>query len=193
MDLFLTDTLMRLLDRLRAAGYLEATTAGFAAIAFGVGYLLIHRRIATSEPVDFPRLARLAMRVGLGGIFLVMGGVNGLFQLVPDHPSSMREPCAACAQFLQGILSTGYLFPLLKGVELVAGALLLCSRWVPLALVALAPIVLNIFLYHLALDPRGLPLAVLIVLLELGLAWQYRSVFLPLFVARPVLPAGRPG
>lgn len=190
MDLFLTHSLERLIASLRSLGYLEAATAGIAATAFAVGYLLIRRTVANSERVDYARIGRLAMRVALGGIFFVIGGLNGLLQLAAGHPATLHGTCVECERFMQGILATGYLFPLLKTVELVAGAMLLLALWVPLALVMLAPIVINIFLYHLRLDPSGLPLAALVLALELGLAWRYRSVFAPLFVAHPLLPAG---
>ena len=57
--------------------------------------------------------------------------------------------------------------------------------WIPLALILSAPIVLNIALYHLFLAQSGLGIAIVLVCLELYLAFRYRNVFVPLFQMRP--------
>jgi hypothetical protein len=48
---------------------------------------------------------------------------------------------------------------------------------VPLALVVLAPVILNIVLFHAFLAPGGLMLPVVILVLELGLAYHYRNAW----------------
>ncbi|MGA9174890.1 MAG: hypothetical protein WBZ33_13070, partial [Thermoactinomyces sp.] len=64
-----------------------------------------------------------------------------------------------------------------KTVEVAGGLLLLTNRWVPFALNMLAPIVLNIFLFHLFVDYSLLPLALLLTVLEGVLLWIYRDHF----------------
>jgi uncharacterized membrane protein YphA (DoxX/SURF4 family) len=73
--------------------------------------------------------------------------------------------------FFKGMTATGYFFYLLKGTEVVCGLFLLSGRFVPLALVILAPIVLNIFLVHAFMMPNGLPLAIGIGVFEAYLAF----------------------
>lgn len=113
----------------------------------------------------------LAARVLLGLIFLVFG-LNGFFHFLPQPP--MSGPPAA---FAGALFASGYMFPLLKGTEVIAGALLLSGRLVPLALTVLAPVVVNIVAFHLFLAPSGLALPILIVALGVFLAWSYRSSF----------------
>ena len=84
------------------------------------------------------------------GILLLVFGLNGFLQFLPMPP----VPEQAMA-FLSGLMAAPYFFPLLKGVEVIAGVLLLLNKKVPLTLVILAPIVLNIFLFHAVLDPAG--------------------------------------
>jgi len=48
---------------------------------------------------------------------------------------------------------------------------------VPFALTILAPIVVVIVLFHVFLDPAGMPIAILILVLEVFLAWSYRDSF----------------
>ena len=81
-------------------------------------------------------------------------------------------------------MKTGYLFQLVKVTEVIVGALLLLNRFVPLALALLAPVIVNIVAIHAFLAPSGVGMAVVILALELYLAWSYRSAFRPMLAAR---------
>ena len=96
----------------------------------------------------------------------------------------MVEDCIKCNEYINGLIASGFLFETVKIIELFTGALFLIGIWVPLALVVSAPIVLNIALYHLFLAQSGLGIALLLVGLELYLAYRYRHVFAPLFQIR---------
>jgi uncharacterized membrane protein YphA (DoxX/SURF4 family) len=110
-------------------------------------------------------------RILLGLVFFVFG-LNGFLNFIPMPP-----PQGAGAAFLGALAATGYLFPLLMATQTLSGLLLLTGRWVPLALTLLAPVVVNIVAYHLALDPAGLPLALFALGLGVFLAWAYRDSF----------------
>jgi hypothetical protein len=116
----------------------------------------------------------------LGLLFFVFG-LNGFFEFIP-RPSTPPPPGAMT--FVGALLSSGYMFPLIKGTEVVAGVALLSNRFVPLALTVLAPIVLNILLFHTILAPSGAVMAFAILGLELYLAWVHRERFAPMLVAR---------
>lgn len=130
------------------------------------------------------RHAPTAARILLGLIFFVFG-LNGFLQFIPQPP-----PPPAGGAFLGALAATGYMFPMIKGVEVVAGAMLLGNRFVPLALTLLAPILVNIAAYHLVLAP-GLPMVVALLGLELFLAWSYRDSFRGVLAAqaRPAVSA----
>ena len=115
--------------------------------------------------------AVLAARIVLGLIFLVFGANYFL------HFIELPPPNEAAGAFMGALAATGYMFPLVKLVEIVGGILLLAGAYVPLALALLAPIVVNIFLLHALLDNGGLPLGVLVLVLEAYLAWAYRDSF----------------
>ncbi len=121
-------------------------------------------------------------RTLLGLIFFVFG-LNGFLNFLPAPP--LPEPAGA---FMGALAATGYMFPLIKGTEIVAGALLLGGRFVPLALLLLAPIIVNITFFHLVLAP-GLGMVVLLLALEGYLAWSYRDAFARVLQvnARPVV------
>jgi hypothetical protein len=86
--------------------------------------------------------------------------------------------------FGMALFKSGYMFPLIKGTEVAAGALLLSRRLVPLALIVIAPVIVNIFAFHAFLAPDGVALAAVIVALELHLAWVHRAAYRPLFALR---------
>lgn len=110
-----------------------------------------------------PFIARLLL-----GLIMFASGVAGYFNLIPVPPDLPEK----LVTFNTGLAASGYFFPFLKLTEIVCGALLLSGYFVPLALVVLAPIVLNIFMVHAFLAPDGLPLALI-----LGLLMIYLSFF----------------
>ena len=125
-------------------------------------------------------------RVTLATILLVFAA-DYLLAFMPVPPIS-----AAGGAFLEALLATGYMFPLIKGVEVAGAALLLTRRTAPLGLVVLAPVITHIALYHAVLDPNGGWIAASLVALELFLVWSYRDAFRPLVGAADAAPAGAP-
>jgi uncharacterized membrane protein YphA (DoxX/SURF4 family) len=124
------------------------------------------------------RFAPIITRLLLGALFL-FSGINGLFQLSPPP-----ELPPAAGAFMGALAATGYFFPLLKVTEIAVGVLLLINRFVPLALVVLAPIVVNIVAFHLVLAPSGIGILVLMVAAGVYLAWVHRDAYRPLLQAR---------
>ena len=88
-------------------------------------------------------------------------------------------------------MAAGYFFPLLKGIEVISGVLLLSNRFVPLALTLLAPIIVNIVAFHAVLAPGGIVLALAILASEIYLAWAYRAAYRPMLRSR-VAPTPAP-
>lgn len=120
------------------------------------------------------KIAMVIVRTLLGLLFIASAAVV-LFNLVTPPP--MEGPMKT---FNEGLASSRYFFPFLKITELVCGLLLVSGYFVPLALVILAPIVLNILLTHLFLAPEGTPIAIFLVAAMLFLAYYYRRAFSPL-------------
>lgn len=90
--------------------------------------------------------------------------------------------------WLDTMKATGYLQHLLYITEFTTGIAILIGVFIPLALVALAPVIFNIALFHFFLDSR--PERILVVLLMIGahiiLTYRYRAAFQSLF--NPVEP-----
>lgn len=91
------------------------------------------------------------------------------------------------ADFFKGLMATHYFLYLLKLTETFCGFLLLTGRFVPLSLVVVAPVVLNIFFVNAFMMPSGLPLAIVIGVLEAYLAFfspEYSPRIKALFKSR---------
>ena len=125
-----------------------------------------------------------AAQLLLGLLFTVFG-LNGFLHFLPQP--EMTGPPAA---FLGALVTSGYLFTLVKGVEVVAGLMLLARWQVPLALLLLAPVIVNILAFHAFLAPAGIGMALVVTTLELYVAWTRRATFAPLF--RDEAPARAP-
>jgi hypothetical protein len=127
-----------------------------------------------------PIVARVVL-----GLPLFVFGLNGFLHFLPEP----HMPAAA-ASFATALFSRPYMLALVKGTEVIAGALLLSNRYVPLALALVAPVVVNIVAFHAFLAPAGLAVPLLLLAAELYLAWSYRSAFAPML--RAVTPADAP-
>jgi putative oxidoreductase len=124
-------------------------------------------------------------RILLGLVFGVMPW-TAILHLAPN-PTLPPEASA----FVGALMKTGYMLPLVWGTEIVAGLLILFGIFVPFALVLLAPVLVNILLYHVFLARSGLELAIVLCLFELFVAWQHRRAFDSLFVSAPAAEPSR--
>ncbi len=118
------------------------------------------------------------IQIIMGLIFFVFG-LNGFLNFIPQP-----TPPEGALKYLMGLMAAPYFFPLLKGVEVIAGLSLLTNRFVALALVVLAPIVLQIFLYHTILDPSGAIMAITLMIFLLVLAWGKKEKYSALLTSK---------
>ncbi|MGK7947637.1 MAG: hypothetical protein AB4368_02200 [Xenococcaceae cyanobacterium] len=119
---------------------------------------------------------RFAIQVIMGLIFVIAGTAK---LLIPEQLNVGNL-------LIDGMKATGYLYPLLGIMEVAAGLALLNNRFVPLTLILLAPIVVNIFAYHIFLALAGLPIALLLVVGYIALVTAYFPAYRAL-----VIPPGQ--
>ena len=102
----------------------------------------------TMEDSEMKKWIDIGVQGLLGLIFFVFG-LNGFLKFL-----EMPEMTGDAATYMGGLATAGYFFPVLKIVEVTAGFLLLVRKLPGLALVLLAPVVVQIFLFHSFLDPN---------------------------------------
>lgn len=120
----------------------------------------------------------LISRVFLGVVFLI-AGINGYFVIFGLEPFIATSPKA------MALFEFNYLLIAEKTLEIICGVLLLVNQYISLAIAILSPIVVNIFLLHLFVDPSLLFLAVILVLAHGYLLFFYRKNFIGLLERKP--------
>ena len=117
----------------------------------------------------------LIARLLLGLIFLVFG-LNGFLNFLNMGPM----PTGLAGQFIGALIMSHY-FWVVAALQIIGGALLLVNRFVPLALVLLGPVVMNILLYHVFLNPSGAVFAILVTVLWFVVFYAKRQYFSGVF------------
>ncbi|MFL6590156.1 MAG: hypothetical protein ACJ8M4_08290 [Chthoniobacterales bacterium] len=116
------------------------------------------------------------VRVLLGLMFVVFG--SNAFLKFMGPPPEMHGQAGA---FITALLSSGYMY-VIAVLQILGGlCLLLGARFVPLGLTLVGPVIVNIVLFHVFLEPNGLPLSIVIAAMSLFLLWIYRFKFPAIF------------
>ncbi|WP_456423143.1 DoxX family membrane protein [Lutibacter sp.] len=101
------------------------------------------------------------------GLALVVFGSNKFFGFMPN----MEMPAAA-GNLMSAMMESGYMFKLVGVTEIIVGLLLLLKKWVPFALIVLAPISVNMILFHIFLAPAGIAPAAIVAIINILLIYD---------------------
>jgi putative oxidoreductase len=123
------------------------------------------------------KIITIIVRVLLGLMFVVFGS-NIFLHFIPMSPP---KPSLA-TDFSKALMESRYMY-VVGALQVLGGLLLLIGRYVPLGLVLLGPVIVNILLFHIFLEPTRLPMAIVVSVLALFLLWRYRANFAGLFKA----------
>jgi len=107
-------------------------------------------------------------------LILFVFGLNHFFGFMPS-------PELPPDSFIPHIIATGYLWQLIGLTEIIAGLLLVFNKWKGFALVILAPVSLNIVLYHLTYDIANFGPGALVAVLNVVLVYANWDKFKTLF------------
>ncbi|HEY2236027.1 MAG TPA: hypothetical protein VGK01_21320 [Candidatus Angelobacter sp.] len=124
------------------------------------------------------RITALIARILLGLIFFVFG-LNGFLHFIPMGPM----PMGLSGQYITVLMQSHYIY-FVAAVQVVGGALLLIGRYVPLGLTLLGPVIVNILLYHLLMDLKGIPMAIIVTILWAIVFYRNRQYFSGLFAQK---------
>ncbi|MEE4177162.1 MAG: hypothetical protein V2I46_06590 [Bacteroides sp.] len=113
------------------------------------------------------RIARITL-----GLILLIYGANHFFENFLG-----LTPMPAEAQNI--LVSMGYWLMYVKLFEMLVAIALLTNRFVPLALIVLAPISINILAFHILYDPRGILPGLIVALLTVFLIYQNFDFYRP--------------
>ena len=124
------------------------------------------------------KIAATIARIIVGSVFFILG-LNGFLHFIPAP-----ELSGNVLAFMTVLSGTKY-YVVIFGVQVIAGLLLLANQYVPLALVALAAVLVNILTFHITMAPEGLPVPVVLLVLWFAIALDRRATLLPLLARKP--------
>lgn len=123
------------------------------------------------------KIATIIVRTLMGLLFL-FASITFFFKLITPPP-----PVGTMKIFSAGLEASVYFFPMLMTVEFVCGLAFVTGRFVTLASILIAPVIVNIVLVHAFMDPKGLPVASFLVLANSFVAYGNRENYKSLFKA----------
>ena len=124
------------------------------------------------------KIAIIIVRTLVGLLFL-FASITYFLNLIPPAEMSGKPKV-----FMEGLAASGYIMPVVKALELLCGLAFVSGRFTALAVVVVFPIAVNILLVHAFLLPEGLPIAILLFLGILFLAFAQRERYAPLLAAK---------
>jgi hypothetical protein len=124
------------------------------------------------------KIAATIARYLLGLMFLVFGS-NMFLHFIPSGPM----PPGQAGEFAALLMATHYMH-VVGAIMVVSGILFLVNRYVPLGLILLAPVLVNILLFHILMAPKSIETGAFATLLWLLTAYRVRPAFRGLFQQR---------
>jgi putative oxidoreductase len=121
------------------------------------------------------KITALIARLLLGIMFLVFG-LNGFLHFIPQQPM----PAGLAAQYMDVLTASHYLVFVFL-VQVICGFLFLIGRCVPFALLLIAPVIVNILLFHALMNPGGILPGILVTLFWFIVAYRLRAAFAGIF------------
>ena len=112
----------------------------------------------------------------LFGLMFINAGLNKFFNYIPapaNLPEKMMKVMAAMVEIT-------WLMPLLASAEIVGGILFMIPKFRALGAIVIFPVMVGILLTHLVLEPSGLPIALVLLAIELWVIFENREKYMPM-------------
>jgi len=112
----------------------------------------------------------------LFGLIFINAGLNKFFNYIPvpaDLPEKMVKVMAAMVEIT-------WLMPLLASAEIVGGILFMIPKFRALGAIVIFPVMVGILLTHLFIEPSGLPIALVLMAINLWVIIENREKYMPM-------------
>jgi putative oxidoreductase len=112
----------------------------------------------------------------LFGLMFINSGLNKFFNYMPmpkDMPENMIKLFSA-------FMTIGWLFPLVAVAEIVGGVLFITNKYRALGALIIFPINIGILLTHMISAPSGLPMAIVLLAINLWVIVENREKYMPM-------------
>lgn len=112
----------------------------------------------------------------LFGLMFINAGLNKIFQYIP-MPADMPEKMV---KLNSAMMEIGWLMPLVAVVEIIGGILFIIPRFRSLGAIIILPVNVGILLTNITVAPSGLPIAIILLLINLWAIYDKKEKFLAL-------------
>lgn len=112
----------------------------------------------------------------LFGLMYINSGLNKFFHYMP-MPKEMPENLM---KFMAAFMEIGWLMPLIATVEIIAGVLVITNKFRALGAIMIFPITVGILLTHIVNIPSGLPISIVLMIINLWIIVENREKYLPM-------------
>jgi putative oxidoreductase len=115
------------------------------------------------------KIVALIARILMGLVFFVFG-LNGFLHFIPAPPMPDND----AGRFAGALIHSHYIV-VVAALQVIGGALMLVGRYIPFGLILLGPVIVNILLYHLFMDPKGIVPGLVAAICWFLVAYQRRA------------------
>ena len=112
----------------------------------------------------------------LFGLIFINSGLNKFLNYMP-MPENLPEKMMKLMNAFQEI---GWLMPLVALVEITGGILIMVPKLRALGAIIIFPIIIGILMTHIINEPSGLPMAIVLLAINLWVIFENRKKYLPM-------------
>jgi len=112
----------------------------------------------------------------LFGMMFINSGLNKFFNYMPI-PENMPENMM---KVMTAFMEIGWLMPLIAVAEIAGGILFITNKYRALGAIIIFPVMIGILLTHIITAPSGLPLALVLLAINLWIIIENREKYLPM-------------
>lgn len=112
----------------------------------------------------------------LFGLMFLNSGLNKFFNYMPMPQDMPEKTITAMMAFNQ----IGWLLPLVAVAEIVGGVLFMINKTRALGAIIIFPVIVGILLTHIVTIPSGLPLALVLLAINLWVIFENKQKYLPM-------------
>lgn len=112
----------------------------------------------------------------LFGLMFINAGLNKFFYYLPvpkDMPENMMK-------IMRAFMEIGWLMPLIAIAEILGGILFITNKYRALGAIIIFPVMIGILLTNIINAPTGLPLAIVLLAINLWVIIENRAKYLPM-------------
>jgi putative oxidoreductase len=112
----------------------------------------------------------------LFGLMFINSGLNKFFNYMPmpkDMPENMMKVMTA-------FMEISWLMPLIAVAEITGGLLFITNKYRALGAIIIFPVMIGILLTHIIIAPSGLPIALVLLAIEIWVIIENREKYLPM-------------